>query len=142
MSRSSAQEMKPLTKLILLVSMIFMCAAGNAFALEETQTKGRDDRVSFYKHKKAHQQSASSDLFVNRLASKRRNEIPPVWLAQRGQGSSSQAVRSKSDVVRDVKQRYNAQVLKITLDQNKATYRVRLLLPSGRIKEVSVSAKR
>lgn len=54
--------------------------------------------------------------------------------------SRSINLRSKSDVVREVKQRYNAQVLKIKLNQNGSAYRVRILLPSGRVKEVSVSA--
>ena len=58
------------------------------------------------------------------------------------QNDSRKEVRSRSDVVREVKRRYDAQVLKITLNQQRSAYRVRILMPNGRVREVTVSARR
>ena len=67
---------------------------------------------------------------------------PRRWLAQQSQSESAPRIRSQSEVVREVKQRYDAQVLKITLNAQRSAYRVRILLPNGRVREVSVSARR
>ena len=50
--------------------------------------------------------------------------------------------RSKSDVVQALKRQHNAKVLKITLNEQRAVYRVRLLMPSGKIRDIQVSARR
>lgn len=62
---------------------------------------------------------------------------PHVWLAD-NEGD----FRSKADVIREVKRRYNARVLKITLNEKREVYRVRVLMPSGKIRNVRVSARR
>lgn len=49
--------------------------------------------------------------------------------------------RSKSAVIADVKRRYNARVLKIALNKKLGVYRVRILMPNGKVRVVSVSAK-
>lgn len=49
-------------------------------------------------------------------------------------------VRSKSEVVRQVKQEYNAEVLKITLNSDGTAYKVRILMPDGRVRQITVSA--
>ena len=50
--------------------------------------------------------------------------------------------RSKSEVVQSLKRQYNAKVLKISLNEQRAVYRVRLLMPSGKIRDIQVSARR
>ncbi|NNC98600.1 MAG: hypothetical protein HKN85_00300 [Gammaproteobacteria bacterium] len=50
--------------------------------------------------------------------------------------------RSKSDVMRQVKARYNATVLKISLNEKREVYNVRLLMQSGKIRNIQVSARR
>lgn len=56
--------------------------------------------------------------------------------------SQSNNVRSRSDVMREVKQRYNAEVLRIELDEKRMVYRVRVLMPNGKVKNITVSARR
>ena len=51
-------------------------------------------------------------------------------------------IRSRSEVVNQVKQRYNAKVIKISLNKAQAVYRVRILLPNGKIRNINVSAHR
>lgn len=71
---------------------------------------------------------------------------PRVWIAQRdnnGERHEDQDnYRSKSDVMREVKRRYDARVLKITLNKKRHAYRVRLLMPNGKVRNISVSAHR
>ncbi|MEM7361143.1 MAG: hypothetical protein AAF431_18795 [Pseudomonadota bacterium] len=50
--------------------------------------------------------------------------------------------RSKAEVVREVKRRYNAKVLKISLNEQRAVYNVRMLMPSGKVRNIQVSARR
>lgn len=59
-------------------------------------------------------------------------------LSQSSQGS----LRSQSDVIREVKSRYNAEVLKISLSSNGRNYRVRILKQDGTITIVKVRAIR
>ena len=56
--------------------------------------------------------------------------------------NSQKRFLSKSEVVRAVKKRYNARVLKITLNEPRAVYRVRVLMPSGKIKNININARR
>ena len=49
---------------------------------------------------------------------------------------------SKSDVIRAVKKRYNARVLKINLKKSHSIYSVRILMPSGKIKNIQINARR
>jgi hypothetical protein len=51
-------------------------------------------------------------------------------------------LRSRSDVIHEVKTRYNAEVLKITLDERQQLYRVRVLMPNGKVRNLQVSARR
>ena len=51
--------------------------------------------------------------------------------------------RSKSDVIKEVKGRYKgAKILRIKLDSSGAQYKVRVLLPSGKVRNVSVSVQK
>jgi uncharacterized membrane protein YkoI len=51
-------------------------------------------------------------------------------------------LRSRSEVVREIKKRYNAKVLKISLHKHQSIYRVRILLPNGKIRDIQVNARR
>ncbi len=62
--------------------------------------------------------------------------------AQSQQRAPQKVRRSQSEVVRQVKRQYNAEVLKISMNQSGSAYRVRILMPNGRVREVSVSAYR
>jgi len=50
--------------------------------------------------------------------------------------------RSRSDVMNEVKKRYDAKVLKISLNGKTNTYNVRILLPSGKVRNVKISAQK
>jgi len=56
------------------------------------------------------------------------------------QAKSGNSVRSRSDVVNEVKRQYNAKVLKITLNSKGTAYKVRILMPNGRVRDITVSA--
>ncbi len=57
--------------------------------------------------------------------------------------SQSGKVRSRSDVIREVKRRHpNAEILRIKLDERSMVYRVRVYLSNGVVKVVTVSARR
>lgn len=51
-------------------------------------------------------------------------------------------LRSRSDVMQEVKRRYNAEVLKISLDERQQVYRVRVLMPNGKVRNLTISARR
>lgn len=57
-------------------------------------------------------------------------------------GSNASAYISKSEVVRQVKREYDAQVLKVTLNEQRGVYDVRVLMPNGKVRNLTVSAKR
>jgi|TARA_B110000285_G_C14850665_1_gene479770 hypothetical protein len=50
--------------------------------------------------------------------------------------------RSKGEVMNEVKNRYQAKVLRISLNEKRGIYNVRILLPSGKVKNVQFSARR
>ena len=49
--------------------------------------------------------------------------------------------RSRNDVMSEVKQRYNAKVLKMTLDEKTGIYNVRVLMPNGKVRGLKVNAR-
>ena len=72
-----------------------------------------------------------------------RSEFVSVLLPIRQvQSQSSSALKSKSEVMREVKRRYNGQVVKISLNDRTQTYSVRVLLPNGKVKNLTVSARK
>ena len=77
-----------------------------------------------------------SDVRTN-FAENTNTNIKPLLVAQ-----SNQGFRSKSQVMSEVKGRYGGQVLKISLNEKSASYSVRILLPSGKVKNVQVSARK
>lgn len=50
--------------------------------------------------------------------------------------------RSKSEVMSEVKDRYKAKVLRISLNERRGVYNIRILLPSGKVRSVQLSAYR
>jgi uncharacterized membrane protein YkoI len=52
------------------------------------------------------------------------------------------ALRSRSEVIQQVKREYNAEVLKITLDERRQVYRVRVLMPNGKVRKLTINARR
>ena len=53
------------------------------------------------------------------------------------------ALRSRSEVMQEVKRRYSgAEILKITLNRNGTSYNVRVLMPSGKVRSLQISALR
>ncbi len=55
--------------------------------------------------------------------------------------AQSDAIKSKGEVIREVKRRYpNAKVLRVKLNQSGTAYQVRILLPNGKVKSIKISA--
>lgn len=51
-------------------------------------------------------------------------------------------VISQSKVIRQVKNDYNAEVLRISLSKDRRHYNVRVLMPNGKVKNIKVNAQR
>ena len=71
--------------------------------------------------------------------------IQPLMYAQSDSRSSTQSgssYRSKSEVMQQVKNQYNGKVIRISLNERSATYSVRVLLPSGKVKSLSGNARK
>lgn len=68
--------------------------------------------------------------------------LRPLRHAQSQRASENKNFRSRSEVVQEVKRRYNARVLKISLNQNRSVYSVRILMPNGKVRNLKVSALR
>lgn len=74
-----------------------------------------------------HQQALPSD-----------SVLMPLLRSQNAQSD----YRSRSEVMREVKRRYDAKVLKISLNKQREVYNVRLLMPNGKVRNIQVSARR
>lgn len=51
-------------------------------------------------------------------------------------------LRSRGDVIREIKRRHNCEILKVSLDERKQLYRVRVLMPNGKVRNLKISARR
>lgn len=118
----------------LVVLLVTGAIQANAFELNKSQDYSEQTYDSEY-------QIPIEDLYAGELRASDQTRFYTDRFAQ-NQRNSDYRLRSKSEVVREVKQRYNAEVLKISLNQQRATYQVRILLPNGRVKQISVSARR
>lgn len=49
--------------------------------------------------------------------------------------------KSRSEIMSQVKRRYDAKILKISLNKAREVYVVRLLMPNGKVKTIQVSAR-
>lgn len=91
-----------------------------------------------------------ANIVGNRLVAGERSSMPfsnvqsytQSYTQSYAQNRANKDIRSKSDVVREVKQRYNADVLKISLNSKGTAYKVRVLMPDGRVRQITVSALR
>lgn len=63
--------------------------------------------------------------------------VTDYWLAD-----SDRDFRTKADVMREIKTRYDARVLKISLNKKREVYQVRLLMPNGKVRNITVNARR
>jgi uncharacterized membrane protein YkoI len=68
-----------------------------------------------------------------------RSEV--IWSNTISQNRSGN-IRSRSEVIREVKNRYDAEVLRISLSKNGRHYNVRVLMPNGKVKNIQVNAER
>lgn len=51
-------------------------------------------------------------------------------------------LKSRSQVIEEVKRRYDAEILKISLDERQQVYRVRVLMKNGKVRNLQISARR
>ena len=58
------------------------------------------------------------------------------------QYSQKDNFRSRDDVIREVKRRHNCEILKVSLDERKQQYKVRVLMPNGKVRNLKISARR
>ena len=58
------------------------------------------------------------------------------------QYSQKDNLRSRDDVIREVKRRHNCEILKVSLDERKQQYKVRVLMPNGKVRNLKISARR
>lgn len=68
--------------------------------------------------------------------------LRPLRHAQSDRAKENEKFRSRSEVMKEVKRRYDARVLKISLNRQKAVYNVRMLMPNGKVRSIQVSARR
>lgn len=66
--------------------------------------------------------------------------LKPLRHAQSGEKSDRRRLRSRNEVVREVKRRYDAEVLRISLNKNRSAYKVRILLRNGKVRNLQVPA--
>lgn len=64
------------------------------------------------------------------------------YLSQRYSQNSQDQLRSRAEIVGEVKQRYNGKVLKVTLNQQKTMYRVRVYMPNGKVRNLQINARK
>ena len=60
--------------------------------------------------------------------------------ARASSNNSSAALKSHEDIMREVKQRYDAKVIKIKLSSDQRHYRVRILQANGKVQTVKITA--
>lgn len=98
-----------------------------------------DDSTSIYEYQNQDDwQNAPGDYSQPGVRQQIRNVETPLRWVQNNRGN----FRSKGEVVKEVKRRYNAKVLKISLNEQRAVYNVRMLMPSGKVRNIQVSARR
>jgi len=102
--------------LIISVLALFVSGIGNSFASNYYSKYGHSHSYAPHSHSK-------------------KNSYKSQRYAQNNN------VRSRSEVMQEVKQRYNAKVLKISLNEKAGVYKVRMLMPNGKVRSIQVSAR-
>ena len=70
-------------------------------------------------------------------------ENEEIWSSYESEPVQSGNLRSRREVIQEVKRRYNnAEVLKITLDERRQVYKVRILMPNGKVRNLTIDARR
>ena len=106
-------------KLLLLTALaLFVSSAGTAYAYDGSRSYNKHSSAS-YSNK--YSKTSKASYKTNRYAHSN--------------------VRSRSDVMREVKERYNAKVLKISLNEKSGVYNVRVLMPNGKVRSLQVIAR-
>ncbi len=88
---------------------------------------------------------ASSKTNLSAAQEKFSTVLQPLRQAQRNTSNSSnstQGLKSQAEVIAAVKSQYDGRVLKITLNEKKTSYSVRVLLPTGKVKNLEVNARK
>ena len=116
-----SKKIKPQIKLCLL--LLVLCSSKFAFGIEAN----KDVKSGFVS-----QQGLRSVL----------QPLLHTQANSRNSSGSRAAFRSKSEVMAEVKRRYGGQVLRISLNEQSASYSVRVLLPTGKVKNLQVSARK
>jgi len=114
-------------KLLLLGSLVlFVSSYSVANAYESERSYSNYSKSYKYKeYRKSNKQYAQSNKKYSKESRSTQNQF-----------------RSRSDVMSEVKQRYNAKVLKISLNEKSGTYSVRVLMPNGKVRSLQVSARK
>ncbi len=106
---------------LLLVIVLQFAAVNTVYAIGEKKLSTVFDRVGF-----------------TELEVKTSSYQAAYQLSQNGKTK----LRSRSDVIQEVKRKYNAEVLKISLDERQQVYRVRVLMPNGKVRNLQINARR
>jgi len=111
-------------KITLLIALLLVAAS--------ISTAQAYDRLSSYHYsqkKVAHNKYLNSkQSYSKQLNYKRKNDF------------AQKQYRSRSSVIEEVKNRYNAKVLKISLNEKAGVYHVRVLMPNGKVRSLQISA--
>lgn len=110
-----------------------LCLSGTAFAINSNALHSSTANSSL-------ETVGSKDHFYRSRDDSYDSVLQPLRHAQSNR--SSKNLRSKSEVMQEVKQRYNGKVVKISLNERTYMYNVRVLLPSGKVKNLSISAQK
>jgi len=125
------RQFKTISLLGVLLANIFMFDVALALAPNDSKVN-HENTAALHR---LHQNAESSYEAVN-------GSYESVLVPLRHTQSTVAQYRSKKEVVQEVKRRSNAKVLKITLNKKTEMYRVRVLMPSGKVRLIRVSAKR
>jgi len=110
--------------------LILLCCSATALALDDFIIT--EDTLTEIRLFSTFEQSSRSTLLPLRYAQSN----------SRNSNGSNSFLRSKSEVMDEVKRRYGGQVLRISLNQQSASYNVRVLLPNGKVRNLQISARR
>lgn len=93
------------------------------------------EKHSFNGHAHVEHSQAISDQLINSSSPKRLSDLELY--------AQNSKQRSKSEVMNEVKKRYkNAKILRVKRNSSGTSYSVRILLPNGKVRNVSVSAQK
>ena len=111
-----------------------LCLSGSAFALNNNDLGFAADSVLVASSPNQNYRDQDNSAF--------KSVVQPFRYLHAQSNRNGSSLRSKSEVMQEVKSRYNGKVVKISLNERTATYNVRVLLPSGKVKNLSVNARR